>query len=380
MECKFLTNGISISYDQIVKPCCVWNTDQSWRSTQHVSTVDLTQWRQIPILVEQQKLIANNQWPGYCRSCKNVEEQNRLDSIRLGGNRAYHHYSDSDITLEIRPGSVCNFACQTCWPDASSRVAQYHHQSKIIDIKDIDSNAIEDFDFLLPIADKIKDVILLGGEPFYDKNCKKFLDWAKKHLQANITMFTNGSCLDVDFLTEYQKNIKLVFSLDAIGTAAEYIRFGTVWADVVKNFNLAKTLPNVQARVNITCSVYNYWHLSDLIEMLCLDWPEVVTFGVAEEQHFSEVTVPYQLRPQLISQLETAVDMIWSSNIEQGQQHNAANAIGSIINNLKKQNWDQDQYHKLCDFIKRMDQVKRTDASSSSEFLKNMLLANQQSY
>ena len=35
---------------------------------------------------------------------------------------ALQYIPTDDITLEIRPGNTCNFACQTCWPEASSRV------------------------------------------------------------------------------------------------------------------------------------------------------------------------------------------------------------------------------------------------------------------
>jgi MoaA/NifB/PqqE/SkfB family radical SAM enzyme len=373
MECKFITNGLAISYDHVIKPCCEWKITDEWSRNNNIKTTSLVNWHQRTNLLNERQILESGRWPDSCKSCEKIEIQNRGDSARLGGNHAYSDYSNNDITLEIRPGSVCNFACQTCWPEASSRVAQYHHQAKLIDIKTINSQAIENFDFLLPILDKIKNVVLLGGEPFYDKNCKRFLSWAQENLNADILMFTNGSYVDFDFLTSYQKEITLVFSLDAVGRSAEYIRFGTVWSDILSNFNRVKKIKNVKLRVNVTCSVYNYAHLKELIEFLCEDWPSVVTFGIPRLDYLREYSVPYNLRPYIIDQLEHANDTIWNSNIEINQQHNASNALMSIVYNLKEKNWNENLYKELCVFINKMDTVKNINIRDYSNFLTSLV-------
>jgi MoaA/NifB/PqqE/SkfB family radical SAM enzyme len=373
MECKFLSNGLSISYDHIIKPCCVWPISDSWANNNNIRSTSLVNWHQTVDVQKELLTLKNQQWPASCNSCKKHELSSRGDSMRLNGNRAYADYNHEDITLEIRPGSVCNFACQTCWPAASSRVAQYHHRAKLVDIKNINSSAIENFDFLLPVADKIKNVVLLGGEPFYDKNCKKFLYWAIEHLHADLLLFTNGSSVDFDFLTSYQKEITLVFSIDAIGSAAEYIRFGTVWSEVLDNYNRARQLKNVKVRVNITCSVYNYIYLNELLQYLCNDWPSVVTFGVPHQGYFLEDVIPPKLRQPIIEQLVLANNTIWNSKIEIDQQHNASNALMSIVNNLKEKEWDINRYQQLCNFITKMDQVKNVKVGDYSGFLQSLI-------
>lgn len=374
MQCKFITNGIAISYNHVISPCCTWKGPDSWKDNNHLSNTSLINWHSRPELLQLKNLLDQDIWPSSCKSCKNIEDQGRFDSMRGNGNHAYQSYNESDITLEIRPGNVCNFACQTCWPDASSRVSQYYHQANLIDIKNINSKSIDNFDFLLPIAHNIKDVVLLGGEPFYDKSCKKFLDWALENLDSRLVMFTNGSHVDFDFLKAYPTKITLVFSIDALGRPAEYVRFGTVWKQVLENYNRAKTLDNVDVRVNITCSVYNYAYLGGLIEFLCMDWPSVVSFGAPNTLYFLESTVPVQLRADLIEQLQNAIHTIWHSNISTDQQHNASNALDAILQNLKTKEWDQLQHQALCKFIKKMDQVKQINAAEYSEFLQKLLL------
>lgn len=373
MECKFIQHGIALSYDQIVKPCCEWQMDAPWREQNHVKLVKLADWHNSTQVKQNQDLLSNNIWPSPCSFCKKIEGQGRVDSIRGNSNHAYADYKDDDITLEIRPGSVCNFACQTCWPEASSRVAQYHHQAGLVDINSVNSNSYDNFDFLLPIKNRIRDVVLLGGEPFYDKSCKKFLTWAKENLTANIMMFTNGSQIDFDFLNSYSGKLTLIFSMDAVGRSAEYIRYGTDWEQVLKNYEEVKKYSNVDVRVNITCSVYNYAYLGNVMDLLCQDWPSVVSFGTPLQPYLLEGTVPLEHRPELIGIIEQAIHRVKQTNIESGQKSNAINALQSHINNLKTLPWQDKEYLQLVDFVQRMDQVKNIAVQDYCGFLSTML-------
>jgi MoaA/NifB/PqqE/SkfB family radical SAM enzyme len=373
MECKFIKHGIALSYDQIVKPCCIWRMDPEWRQQNHITKIDLSNWHQSTQVVKNRSMLESDKWPTPCTECNHYESMGRGDSIRGNGNHAYSDYKDDDITLELRPGSVCNFACQTCWPAASSRVAEFHSRAGLINIESVDSNSFDNFDFLLPIADRLRDVVLLGGEPFYDKSCLKFLKWANTHLTANITMFTNGSKIDFDFLKSYTGKLTLVFSLDAVGQPAEYIRFGTDWVEVMKNYLAVKELPNIEVRVNITCSVYNYLYIEEIIEFLCYDWPSVVSFGAPKSSYLLESAIPINNRQEMIYSLERAIDTINKTNIESGQKSNAINALTTNITNLKTKSWIESDYKKLCDFVARMDQVKNINIADYCVALSKVL-------
>lgn len=357
---------MAIGYDHVVKPCCEWTADAEWNQQNHISQVDLATWHQSSQMVKIRSTLESGQWPGSCQRCAVQEQQARQDSMRLNADQSYADYAGQDITLEIRPGSVCNFACQTCWPAASSRVVQYHHQAGLIDIKSVDSTSITDFEFLQPLTHRIRNVVLLGGEPFYDPSCQKFLAWAEQNLQAAITMFTNGSHVDWAWVDAYPSSITMVFSIDAVGTAAEYVRFGTDWGQVYSNFVRAQQTPNVELRVNITMSAYNYHLIDSVFELLTPQWPSVVSFGVPRQLHFTEVAIPPKHRPELINVLQRAVNRLLSANIESDQKHNAINAVQSTIANLKQSNFDPVQFNKLKQFVHSMDQVKRTSILTSA--------------
>jgi organic radical activating enzyme len=373
MNCKFLDHGLAIGYDSVVKPCCTWKSDQTWKKQNHLSQVSLDTWHQTHSVIAIKNQLSQGHWPKECRSCEQAESESR-GSIRGGGESAYATYNPTDITLEIRPGSVCNFACQTCWPEASTRVAQYYHQAGIVDIKSINSNAIKQFDFLEPIAHRIRDLIILGGEPFYDKDCLRFLQWATHNLTARIIMFTNGSAVDWEWIDSYPGKIVLVFSIDAVGRAAEYIRFGTDWAVVEQNLQKARTHPNVELRVNITMSAYNFNYVNDVIDMLTPDWPAVVSFGVPNELHFRESIIPFNHRDKIIVKLQKTLENIQRAKIESDQKSHATNAFTSLINNLQTQSWDQESFAKFQNFVAGMDQVKKIQISDYCLDVAEMLM------
>jgi sulfatase maturation enzyme AslB (radical SAM superfamily) len=367
MHCKFLDHGIAIGYDGVVKPCCVWQADSDWRGNNHMSGVDLVTWHQNSDLKAIRDQMAQDTWPTSCQRCESHESQGRFDSMRGNGNTAYHDYQDGDITLEIRPGAVCNFACQTCWPEASSRVVDFYHKAGLLSMTEIAKTGLDQFNFLEPVSSRIKNVVLLGGEPFYDPNCKKFLAWAQHHLTANIVMFTNGSQIDWTWLESYQRQITLVFSLDAIGKAAEYVRFGTDWGQVAANFGRARTIKNVEVRVNVTTSIYNYYYLDRTLRWLMPDWPAVVSFGTPgsistkgiDQRTFDERLVPDVFRPNLRDRLTDLVTSLEQANIELGQKQNAMGAVQSIVDRLHKVPFDAVSFERWRVFVKQMDSAKR---------------------
>lgn len=364
MRCRFSSNGIAIDYTGTVKPCCVFVPDAGWKSRNHITQVDLGTWHRQQDVIRIRRGLESDQWPQACQVCQSFESQDRGDSVRLNGEQSYAHYQDQDITLEIRGGNTCNFACQTCWPSASTRVSQFYKQAQIPiqTVNDTDW----DFDTLLPIRHRIKNIQLLGGEPFYDRRCLRFLQWVKDHdISAEICIFTNGSVISKDLLRDMPGKVILVWSIDAVGRPAEYIRYGTQWSVVEENFRACQDRPNVENRVNITTSPYNLYYLPELLSWLGPRWPSVVSFGIASTtrntEFMTDSVFPWQVRQRLISKLDQGLAAIEAADIEHFQRINAINAVSSIKDNLVSLAWNHDNHQRLIDFIHRMDRVKHID-------------------
>jgi len=376
MHCKFLKHGLAVSYDVLTKPCCVFKYDK--KSSTSAYDTDLSTYHDSDYMKSLSTQLENGTWPKECVACQNDEIENKT-SQRQNGNEAYKDYNNGDITLEIRPGNVCNFACQTCWPAASSRVTALYQQAGLDVITPdtgpsiSDTDNIVDYTFLDKIKHRIKDVILLGGEPFYDKNCLAFLEWAIKNLSANLTLFTNTSVIREDIISSYTGTLTVVSSLDAVGKPAEYIRFGTDWDIVVKNFNRLKKFKNIKNRVNITTSAYNFYYISDVVELLLEDWPEVVSFGVAIEPKFRESVIPLHMRGDVITRLQSVIPKIETANIMLDQKQNSIMNIQSIIKNLKENAYNEEQHLALKQFSKKLDAVKRINSAEYGDYLKVLL-------
>ena len=281
--------------------------------------------------------------------------------MRLNGDSAYADIGQDQIVLELRPGNICNFACQTCWPQASTRVANFYRQTG----RDfVMADPVPwDGQWILSIRHRLRMIVLLGGEPFYDPECIKFLDWAiENEIDCPITLFTNGSMLDVSRLTAMKSPVTVVFSLDAVGRAAEYIRVGTDWCTVAENYDTCRKLSNVETRVNITTSPYNYLYLHQLIDWLGPRWPAVVTFGVAATSpnvpFMDESVFPESSRSVVIDAVQRALDRIDAIRMESDQKHNAINALATVMTNLQQSAYDHSKHETLIKFIQDMDTAK----------------------
>lgn len=367
MHCKLLNHGLALSYDKVVKPCCVF---KHAGESDTVDSISLSSWFDSSKNIELRDSLSKNIWPTECSACEHKESNGRNDSVRGNANSSYGHYRDDDIFLEIRPGNTCNFSCQTCWPAASSRVSSHHKQA--FGTIDIVSERYNDFSFLDDIKHRIKDIVLLGGEPFYDKNCLTFLDYLQhSNISANLTMFTNGSVVDWDFVNSYNGTLTVVVSMDATGKDAEYIRTGTVWRTVVENYKKLKASPNVNVRVNITCSVYNFHLLGGLVEWLADDWPEIVMIDTAMQDYLREEVVPNKLRHGIIETLMSAEAVIWKKNIPLHQQQNMSNALKSLIRNFETKEFNEELYNNFTTYRRRLDEVKNVKGEDVNNYYSN---------
>lgn len=364
MHCVFLNHGLQINYSGIVRPCCVLKVDQQYLDHNHVSKIDLVTWHNSHDVTKIKQQLAQDVWPKECARCERYELNGRGDSMRLNGTQSYSHYTNGDLIVELRPGNTCNFACQTCWPQASSRVAVYYNKAEI-SFQPAQEKSWN-YETIRPILYRIKDLIILGGEPFYDKKCKELFSWlVKQNANPCLTMFTNGSMIDYDFLQQYKNHINLVFSLDATNRPAEYIRPGTDWSVVWQNFQKCQSLPNVEVRVNITVSPYNYAYLSDLVRLLARNWPAVVSWENASQSENSRfmscAIIPNHKKSWVLDLIAPALKILEQAEIDAMQKINATNAIQNIMNDIQYQTYNQQDHDKMKDFIARMDRVKGLD-------------------
>ena len=107
MECKFIRHGISLSYDNIVKPCCTWTLDADWKKNNHLNNTDLAAWHSTSTVIDMQENLSQNKWPTgqeyLLEGTIPVELRGEIiDSLH----RAIHLVEDADIESGQKSNAV----------------------------------------------------------------------------------------------------------------------------------------------------------------------------------------------------------------------------------------------------------------------------------
>jgi MoaA/NifB/PqqE/SkfB family radical SAM enzyme len=166
-------------------------------------------------------------------------------------------------TASFNPGSVCNLACVTCGPGASTRWQRELGLSITL------GNPKKLNQTIIDRVQQLNRIVLGGGEPMLNLSTETLLQhlnadqWASVHF--NGTVLPKQSFLDK---SSQIKNIKYVFSLDGIGERFEYLRWPAQWDQVVQNVLwLFENAPdNVGFGVNVTISQLNQYYQDEIVD------------------------------------------------------------------------------------------------------------------
>ena len=214
-----------------------------------------------------------------CEKCWQ-DEANGKNSKRWhsnNSNRNIKREPEGVLThLTLFSGNKCNLACRTCGAHSSTSWIKEHRYINKQDnlkipffsyppkVKKFDSDTIN-----VPL-DKLQSIEVLGGEPFYETDHLEFLDKVCREADPrNITLFysTNGTkTLDPNIQKMFSKfrNIRISFSIDAVGKKFEYIRTLGNWDQVEETIAFWKSQPNVWLKNHATVSILNMMYLKEL--------------------------------------------------------------------------------------------------------------------
>ena len=211
-----------------IKPCCLFNDNKMI----FVENIDDIQSK------------VQEMWPTYdhkvtCKDCIDKEkaglESKRTESIYR------QKPEDGLVRFDLRPGNTCNLKCIMCNPKNSS---QWYQDIEVWtefngdywstkDRRDKDRGNL-DWDWIYSkCIDKVNELYIAGGEPFYMKNIQKFLkDLSNHHWNCEntrVVIQTNGISNTPKFLETLKKYKRLHFSIsqDGWGEVNELIRFPT---------------------------------------------------------------------------------------------------------------------------------------------------------
>jgi organic radical activating enzyme len=249
---------------------------------------------------DRRKMIAGERPPG-CEYCWKIEDMGRdaisdrvykskiypIEALDEARNTPYTE--DVNLrTLEIAFDRTCQFACSYCNPafsstwvrdikrngpytqlvsDGRNHFTHAHDSAQLYDYGE--SNPYIDAFFKWWESDlhrTLQELRITGGEPLMSGHTWKLIDWFKTNSGKSSTRLAINSNLgtdvDIDRLLSSTKGmaIDIYTSNEAVGTQAEYIRDGLVWADWMHN--VERLLSSKQFRgIHVMCT----------INALCLD-------------------------------------------------------------------------------------------------------------
>ena len=254
----------------------------------------------------------NGQWPGRgCEHCKSTEDagghSDRMSHLNMQGVTAPKELSNDlnavNVTptqLEIYFSNTCNLKCLYCNSKFSSTidnenringefmdgiVYQFGKHIRIPGKIEINPNIEEDTDKLFAWLEEhiheLNKVMILGGEPFLQKETERMVELLERTSNPNLTLVVFSN-LTVDparvqkwlarmwNLVEHGKldNLQVVGSLDCWGPQAEYVRNGLDLNKYVNNMEFILNKTKITASINSAMMALTIPTLPDLIVQL----------------------------------------------------------------------------------------------------------------
>jgi len=236
-----------------------------------------------PIVQNLQKNLLAGVKDPLCKACWKHEEYG-ISSLREFSTFTGNSFSFNNIRDEIQDqkirrlvinsGTNCNLSCRSCGPWLSSswwKETKYRKSLKLYNEffvpEKLKPTNVEQL--LLEDYSKIKNVMILGGEPFLNLDHVKVLhkiiqDGNSKNCELNYTSnFTLPIPEGIKEVAKEFKNTFFTMSIDAVGDQFHYIRTTGIWEDVLQNIKEAQK-ENFILSINSVISILNIMYLDDL--------------------------------------------------------------------------------------------------------------------
>ena len=247
----------------------------------------------IPNKLEDRRKMLRGEWPGNgCEHCKHIEEaggeSDRTIHLNMEGTTAPPEL-DSDLEavdvtprqLEIYWGNTCNQKCIYCAAHYSSQIHQEEKRFGVFDQEGVkldynkfkvNPNIERDTELLFKWFDKnlqkLHKIIVLGGEPFLQKETFRFIEMLERSSYPDLSLvfFSNHNVEHerfkgwMDRLEKLRKSgrldkIQIFFSCDALGDEGEYVRTGLDLKLAIKNFEHILHNTKIEQGINSALTV-----------------------------------------------------------------------------------------------------------------------------
>ena len=293
MKCNRLENQVCVRTTGQYRLCCVSSEPDN---VENIMTHDISKWTESNTRTDAIKLLTDSIWPDACTRCK-VDEAAGIESTRQKSS----HYGPGITHLDLRFGNACNLSCRMCWPGSSSSLVQEHQEFLINNVISPwgassfvvhnwynDETALE-----LASISTLKEVYLTGGEPMMVKGLLKFIQLLDKNVALRFN--TNGTILNPTLLEEIKKfkNVNMCFSIDGVGKINDYIRWGSKWEDVYRNFKICKDA-GFDVSIGPTVQILNELYMPELRQWSSDEGVDIFENILSSPDYYSIKNAPWR--------------------------------------------------------------------------------------
>lgn len=323
--CAIPFHHTRIGSDGSFNVCCDHNIPPDLK--QNIRDHTAQHWFDSKYLQEvRQYFIDDRRHPG-CNSCWR-DEDSGIQSMRIRTQKEYQILG-TDITnpkiknIELQPSNLCNLSCLMCNEKFSSVIQA---ENRRLGISKIDRSELEwgpsHYANLAEMLDQGFLVLnVLGGEPFYSKALLDILDRLdpKKTSNAVLQIITNATVYNERWKKVMAKFglVRLMISLDGVGSVYEYIRYPAQWSEVEKNVDLIQGMVKTKSLIHCTVQNLNILYLDQLIRW-CQDRNLHLDLTLLNQPSYLHITnLPSDLRHQAIDNLNKWIETFTTPNIQQ---------------------------------------------------------------
>lgn len=349
--CRLLSNGYKINVNNNRldwSPCCFYS--------KKTPLLDQTQFE-----AELKYTSSATGWLPECNQCRRMEASGVPGlSPRLNSFKKVPTVEEDGrcVALEINTDLTCNAACLSCGSYASSTWKKYENKHGVEqhNPQQDSKNADRWFNQLINRVDlsSVRDVFILGGEPFYGTTNLKFL----RHLyqvhpaldQVVLQYQTNGSIIPDPEVLELWKSFKTVIlslSIDGVGKRFNYLRWPLKWHRVEKTVDFMLSTTDALLTVNATVNPLNVLYFDEIEQWVADTIPDARL--PKKERLYGPVRPNRCMNPMNLN-LTTP-----SLRADVLAKYGADHSLSKIFSNIEFNN----KYQQMFDHVNQHDQLRR---------------------
>lgn len=363
-----------------------------------ISLDNFNNFHNTPEKIDQRNVMLAGQWPqplSYMSSNEGCRYCEKIESAGGFSDRMFHNTVPGLIPMELNDNinetivtptivevflsNTCNLSCTYCGQVNSSQIehenikfGQFERNGVILSATPINrkNNILyidKFFNWLEQNSNNLRRLHLLGGEPLYQKEFYRCLDYFKSspnpELEFNFVTNLMIDPLKFEQLVEQmksmtvQKNVKrfdITVSLDCWGPEQEYARWGLKLDTIESNINTLLKMPWIYLNINSTLSPLTIKKFPELVQ-------KINTWKISRkiQHHFQTVFNPEYHNPDMFGKdfwnkdFEKAIGLMPQNNWQERMAHEYLTGIYQQIQNSCKNSNLIVQLHTHLDELDR---------------------------